>query len=126
MTPLLAAKKPARSVSLTDVDCDVRSDRVRAIRVTLRSTATPDENSTVPKNITSMTGTMTANSVAAIPLRSTNILAAVRRMRSQIGNIDIVFIALSCQQGALARKGSLRNAAVADSSRLLPARFEML
>src|SRR6187402_2344705 len=125
MTPLLAAKKPARSVSPTAVDCDVRSDSVRAINVTLRLTATPDENSTVPKNITSMTGTMTANSVAAIPLRSLSILAAARRMRSQIGSIDIDFIALSRQQGAVARKGSLRNAAVADNNRLLPARFEM-
>ena len=44
----------------------------------------------------------------------------------QIGIIEIVFIALSCQQGAVARKGSLRNAAVADNNRLLPARFEML
>ena len=113
-------------MSLTDVDCDVRSDSVRAISVTLRSTATPDENSTVPKNITSMTGTMTANSVAAMPLRSVHNLATVRRMRSQIDNIDIDFIALSCQQVAVARKGSFRNAAVADNSRLLPVRFEML
>ena len=58
--------------------------------------------------------------------RSLSILAAVRRMRSQIDNIDIVFIALSRQQAAVARKGSLRNAEVADNSRLLPARFEML
>ena len=56
--------KLARSASVTVVDCDVRSDSVRATSVTLRSTATPEENSTIPKNIVSMIGTMTANSTA--------------------------------------------------------------
>src|SRR5882757_1373931 len=68
--PTLAAKKLLRSVSVTVVDCEVRSESVRATSVTLRSTATPDENSTIPKNITSMSGTITANSVAATPLQS--------------------------------------------------------
>ena len=49
--------------SVTEMFCDVRSDSVRAISVTLRSTATPDENSTVPKNSTSIRGTTMANSI---------------------------------------------------------------
>ena len=74
------------SVSATEVDCEVRSDSVRAISVTLRSTATPDENSTVPKNITSMIGTITANSVAAMPLQSATDArrSAAREARSLI------------------------------------------
>ena len=75
---MLAAKKLVRSVSVTDVDCEVRSDSVRAISVTLRSTATPDENSTVPKNITSISGTIMANSIAAMPRRSFDSSAAER------------------------------------------------
>ena len=45
MMALLALKKLVSWVSVTEVFCDVRSDSVRAISVTLRSTATPDENS---------------------------------------------------------------------------------
>ncbi|OIQ63146.1 hypothetical protein GALL_553140 [mine drainage metagenome] len=90
---LLAAKKFVMSLSATVVDCDVRSDSVRAISVTLRSTATPEENSTVPKNITSMIGTITANSVAAIPRRSSIRSRTERRIRGRI--IDSVFIGLS-------------------------------
>src|SRR5260370_22813767 len=98
MIPVLALKKLVRSVSLTEIDCEVRSDSVRAISVTLRSTATPDENSTVPKNITNMIGTMMANSVAAIPLQSFNSLPAKSRMPGHIDDIEIVFITLP-QQG---------------------------
>src|SRR5664279_3510513 len=86
----LAVKKLVTSESATDVDWDVRSESVRATSVTLRSTATPDENSTVPKYITSMIGTITANSVAAIPLLSSARLRSKRRAPSQI--LDTVFI----------------------------------
>jgi hypothetical protein len=48
----------------------------------------------VPKNITSMIGTIMANSVAAMPLRSRNRSTPERRMRSHIGDIDFEFIAL--------------------------------
>ena len=78
MIPMLAAKKLLRSVSVTDVDCEVRSESVRATSVTLRSTATPDENSTIPKNITSMSGTIMTNSVAATPRQSFDSSAAER------------------------------------------------
>src|ERR1700730_6539963 len=91
----LAAKMFCSSVSEFDVcDCglEARSETVRATSVTLRSTATPEENSTVPKNIASIRGTMTANSVAAIPLLSPSILTAQRRARSHIGDVEIVFI----------------------------------
>lgn len=67
---MLAVNAFCMSVSASVVDCDVKSDRVRAINVTLRSIAMADENSTVPKNITSISGTMTANSVAASARRS--------------------------------------------------------
>src|SRR3569833_1613805 len=70
MMPVEALKKLVMSLSATEVDCEVRSDSVRAISVTLRSIATAEENSTVPKNITSISGTITANSVAATALLS--------------------------------------------------------
>src|ERR1700692_4893223 len=92
MIPKLAAKKLLMSVSETVVDCDVRSDRVLAIIVTLRSTATPDENSTVPKNSTSMSGTITANSVAATADESFCSRAAANRIRTQTLEIDILII----------------------------------
>src|ERR1700690_578451 len=88
----LAVKKLVVSESATDVDWDVRSESVRATSVTLRSTATPDENSTVPKNITSMIGTISANSVAAMARQSVNRRTAETRARRHI--LDIVFIAL--------------------------------
>src|ERR1700760_1246432 len=65
-----AAKKLARPVSVTETDCDVKSDSVRAVNVTLRLAATPDEKSSVPKNNTSMIGTIIANSIAATPQQS--------------------------------------------------------
>src|SRR5882757_4634370 len=72
MIALPVAVKLVRSVSVTLDDCDVRSDSVRATSVTLRSTATPDENSITPKNSVSMIGTITANSTAALaPLSRT-------------------------------------------------------
>src|SRR5438876_9432444 len=70
MIALLVVVKLVRSVSVTADDCDTRSDIVRATSVTLRLTATPEENSTVPKNIVSISGTMKANSTAALPLVS--------------------------------------------------------
>src|SRR4051812_19737468 len=70
MMPVDAAKKLVRSPLATVVACDVRSDSVRAIKVTLRSIAIADENSTVPNSITIMTGRMNANSTAARPRRS--------------------------------------------------------
>jgi hypothetical protein len=89
---LAAAKELPSVVSVAVVPCDVRSDIVRATSVTLRLIATPDENSTNPKNIIIMTGTMTANSVAAIPLQSCDSRSAERRARTHIFEID--FIAL--------------------------------
>ena len=94
MMALLALKKLVSWVSVTLVFCDVRSDSVRAISVTLRSTATPDENSSMPKNSTSITGTITANSTAATPRLSPSSLSARRRMRSQILVIGFIALAL--------------------------------
>src|ERR1700694_1974538 len=93
---LLAVKKLVRSVSETEIDCEVRSDSVRATSVTLRSTATPEEISTVPKNITSMTGTITANSVSAMPRQSSSMSRAERRNRNHIA--DIFSITLSTRR----------------------------
>src|SRR3954451_9746434 len=87
---MLAAKKLLRSLSATEVDCEVRSDIVRATSVTLRSTATPDENSTIPKNIVSISGTIMTNSVAATPRQSPESRTAVRHRRSHGDVFDIV------------------------------------
>src|SRR3982074_2932330 len=87
--PTLAAKKLLRSVSVTVVDCEVRSESVRATSVTLRSTATPEENSTTPKNIVSINGTIMTNSVAATPRQSFDSSAAERRRRNHICDIAI-------------------------------------
>ena len=84
MMPVLALKKLVNWVSLTEIFCDVRSESVRAISVTLRLTATPDENSLVPKNNTSMIGTIMANSTAARPRRSSTSRSTVRRTESHI------------------------------------------
>jgi hypothetical protein len=45
------------------------------------------------KELSSMIGTITANSVAAMPLQSSSIRATEPRMRSQNADIDMVFIA---------------------------------
>src|SRR3954451_18890761 len=92
MIPMLAAKKLLRSVSVTVVDCEVRSESVRATSVTLRSTATPDENSTIPKNIVSISGTIMTNSVAATPRVSFDRPSAAALAKFHI--FAIVFIAL--------------------------------
>src|SRR5882724_96978 len=92
MMPTLALKMLVSWLSVTEMFCDVRSDSVLATIVTLRSTATPEENSTVPKNITSMTGTMTANSVAAMPLRFRASARAERRAASQMSEIDFIAV----------------------------------
>src|SRR6478609_520951 len=94
MIALLALKKLVSWVSLTLTFCDARSDSVRAISVTLRSTATADENSSTPKNSTSITGTITANSTAATPRLSRSSLSARRRMRSQIAIVGFIAQAL--------------------------------
>ena len=57
MIALDVVVKLARSVLVTVDDCEVRSDMLRATSVTLRLIATAEENSTVPKNITSISGT---------------------------------------------------------------------
>src|SRR4051794_36127685 len=90
MIPTLAAKKLPKSVSVTVVDCEVRSESVRATSVTLRSTATPEENSTTPKNIVIINGTIMTNSVAATPRQSFNSSAAQPRRQNQISDIDMV------------------------------------
>ncbi len=120
-----ALKKFCSCVAVTEVFCEVRSARVRAISDTLRSDATPEENSTVPKNITSISGTMKANSVAARPLQSLARSKILRPLRSHMD--EIVFIAFPSQQGAAgAVKGSFWNTAVPANSRRLPVRFAML
>jgi hypothetical protein len=79
----------------------------------------------VPKNITSISGTMKANSVAARPRQSLASSAILRRVRCHMD--EIVFIAFLCQQGAEgAVKGSFWNTAVACNSRWFPVRFAML
>src|ERR1700712_1116735 len=88
--PTLAAKKLLRSVSATDIDCEVRSESVRATSVTLRSTATPDENSTTPKNITIISGTIMTNSVAATPRQSFDNSAAARAKRNHRCDIGMM------------------------------------
>src|SRR4051794_31583233 len=90
MIPELALKKLVNWASVTEMFCDVKSDSVRAISVTLRSTAIPDANSSVPKNRISMTGTTMANSVAARPLTSPNRSCAERRTRSHISIIGFI------------------------------------
>src|SRR3954471_11273772 len=90
MMALLALKKLVSWASVTEMFCDVRSDSVRAISVTLRLTATPEENSSVPKNSSSMSGMIMANSTAARPLRSTNNSLAERRARSHISTIGFI------------------------------------
>src|SRR5207244_5739777 len=87
------AKKLVKSAAATAVEREVRSESVRATSVTLRSTATPLENSTVPKNSTNIIGTTTANSVAAMPRQSATRAAADRRVRNQIDDIGLFFIA---------------------------------
>ena len=125
MIALEALKKFCSCVAVTEVFCEARSARVRAINDTLRSDATPEQSSTVPKNITSISGTMKANSVAAMPRRSLASSAMLRRVRSHMD--EIVFIVLPSQQGAAgAVKGSFWNTAVACNSRWLPDRFAML
>ena len=79
----------------------------------------------MPKNITSISGTMKANSVAARPRQSLASSAILRRVRCHMD--EIVFIAFLCQQGAEgAVKGSFWNTAVACNSRWFPVRFAML
>src|ERR1700716_819908 len=81
--------KSVRRASVTHDDCDVRSDSVRATSVTLRSTATPDENSITPKNSVSMIGTITANSTAALAPLSRTKPPVKPRARSDIFCISI-------------------------------------
>jgi len=96
MIEMLAVNAFCMSESVSVVDCDVRSDSVRAINVTLRSIATADENSTVPKNITSISGTMTANSVAASArLSATKSRAELRAF------LQIFAIACICPLGSI-------------------------
>src|SRR5437762_1879753 len=95
MIALTVVVKLVRSVSVTLDDCDVRSDSVRATSVTLRSTATPDENSITPKNSVSMIGTITANSTAALPLASRRRPEINSRTRSEIFCISMFLVALS-------------------------------
>ena len=76
-----------------------------------------------------MIGTIMANSIAASPLRSAIRSRTESLVRYHSFNIDIVapIQDLTGQAGqAPLLNGSLRNAAVAASSRWLPARFEML
>src|SRR5215475_8275463 len=94
MIALLALKKLVNCVSVTEVFWDVRSDSVRAISVTLRSTATPAENSLVPTNSNAITGMIIANSTAARPLLLLRSSPARRRMRSQIVVIGIIALPL--------------------------------
>src|SRR6476620_11587044 len=84
MMPAPALRKLASWVSVTEMFCEVRSDSVRAITVTLRSIASADENSTVPKNSTSISGTIIANSTAARPLLSPDSSRTERRMRCHV------------------------------------------
>src|ERR1700709_2621200 len=86
----LALKKFVNWVSVTAMFCDVRSDSVRAISVTLRLTAIPDENSSVPKNRISITGRTMANSVAAMPLISPNRPCTERCTRSHMAIIGFI------------------------------------
>src|SRR5215813_14884454 len=78
MIAVAAAKKLLSWVDVTEVFWDVRSDSVRAMMVTLRLVPMACENSIVPKNITSINGTIKANSTAAMPLQSFGKLRAVR------------------------------------------------
>src|SRR5258706_12573041 len=83
----LALKMLVNWASVIEMFCDVKSDSVRAIIVTLRLTAIPDENSSVPKNRTSMIGTIMANSMAARPLQSPNRSCTEDRTRSHMSII---------------------------------------
>src|ERR1700693_3373302 len=103
MIPELALKKFVSWVSVTAMFCDVRSDSVRAISVTLRLMAMPEANSSVPKNRISMIGTIMANSVAAMPRQSPNKPCAERRTRSHISIIG--FIGMALVRFVLERRG---------------------
>src|SRR3981189_3383102 len=94
MIPALALKMFVSWASVTAMFCDVRSDSVRAISVTLRLTAMPDANSSVPKNRISITGTTMANSMAARPRISPNRSCTERRTRSHISIIGFIGMAL--------------------------------
>ena len=99
MIPVPAVKKLVSSVSVTVVERDVRSESVCATSVTLRSMATPLENSTVAKNINSISGAMTASSTAATARQSATKAAVDRFARSQIDDIRFIFIALLTDKG---------------------------
>src|SRR5882724_1642795 len=90
MIAVLALEMFVNWVSVTEMFCDVKSDSVRAISVTLRLTAIPDANSSVPKNRISITGTTMANSMAATPLQSPNRSCTERRPRSHISIIGFI------------------------------------
>ena len=93
MIALPALKKLVNLSSSTEVFCDVRSDSVRAISVTLRSTATPAANSLVPTSNMAMSGMIMANSMAARPLLFLRRAAAWRRRRNnQIDDGIFAFI----------------------------------
>src|SRR2546423_9297084 len=92
MMAVAALKMLVSWASLTVRFCEVRSDSVCAMIVTLRSTATAVENSTTPKNSTSISGRIMANSTAAMPRQSSDRWRAERRKRSHI--LVIGFIAL--------------------------------
>src|SRR5689334_121597 len=81
MIALPVVVKLVRSVSVTVEDCETRSDIVRATSVTLRLTATPEANSTIPKNSVSISGTTKENSTAALAWRSRTKRPISRRTR---------------------------------------------
>src|SRR6266516_2874329 len=72
MIALAVWPKLVRSASATLGIWDVKSESVRATVLALRFAAIPDESSTTPKNIASMTGTITANSTAMVLRQSFN------------------------------------------------------
>src|SRR6201746_571821 len=94
MIALLALKKLVNWASVTEMFCDVRSDSVRAISVTLRLTAMADANSSVPKNRSSMIGMTMANSMAARPRQSASRSCTERRTRNHVSIIGFIAPAL--------------------------------
>src|SRR5258708_5913761 len=85
-----ALKMLVSCASVTAVFCEVRSDSVRAMMPILRSTATAEQNSTVPKNAISMIGTTIANSVATTPRQSRQ--RAIRRSLQKRDNAVVIMM----------------------------------
>src|SRR6266700_3658228 len=86
ITALPTLKKLVRAASSTVLFRETISASSSAAIETLRLIAKPVENSTIPKNTASISGTIIANSTAILPRLSRRSLAAANR--SETGHLD--------------------------------------